>query len=87
MKHHLEILPELRIWKHIETVKEDEDEFGEDGPTLTRDDEGDVVFDMDTVLKVVATQEYDWIELLTSEEDRDSTAEVTDNEPAGYSSA
>jgi hypothetical protein len=27
------------------------------------------------------------IKLLTSEEDRDSTAEVTDNEPAGYSSA
>jgi len=70
-----------------EEALEDEDEFGEDEPTLTRDDEGDVVFDMDTVLKVVATQEYDWIELLTSEEDRDSTAEVTDNEPAGYSSA
>jgi len=61
--------------------------FGEDEPTLTRDDEEDVVFDMDTVLKVMATQEYDWIELLTSEEDKDSAAEVTDNEPAGYSSA
>ena len=46
-----------------------------------------IVFDMDTVLKVMATQEYDWIELLTSEEDKDSAAEVTDNEPAGYSSA
>ena len=92
MKHQLKILPELRIWKHVhsdseEEGSEDEDEFGENEPTLTRDDEEDVVFDMDTVLKVMATQEYDWIELLTSEEDKDSAAEVTDNEPAGYSSA
>jgi hypothetical protein len=70
-----------------EEEKEDEDEFGEDEPTLTRDDEEDVAFDMDTVLKVMATQEYDWIEALSSSsEDRDSAAEVTDNEPAGYSS-
>ena len=62
------------------------DEFGEDEPTLTRDDEEDVVFDMDTVLKVMGTPEYDWSEILSSEEDRDSAAEVTDNEPAGYSS-
>ena len=70
-----------------EEGSENEDEFGENEPTLTRDDEEDVVFDMDTVLKVMATQEYDWIELLTSEEDKDSAAEGTDNEPAGYSSA
>jgi hypothetical protein len=62
------------------------DEFGEDEPTLTRDDEEDVVFDMDTVLKVMAPPEYDWSERVSSEEDRDSEAEVTDNEPAGYSS-
>ena len=41
---------------------------------------------MDTVLKVMATPEYDWSEILSSEEGRDSGAEVTDNEPAGYSS-
>jgi hypothetical protein len=64
----------------------DEDEFEENEPTLTRDDEDDVVFDMDTVLEVMSTQEYDWIEILTSEEDRESAAETTDNEPAGYSS-
>jgi hypothetical protein len=50
---------------------------------LTRDDEEDVVFDMDIVLKVMTTPEYDWSEILSSEE---SVAEVTDNEPAGYSS-
>jgi len=34
----------------------------------------------------MATLEYDWSEILSSEEDRDSAVEVTDNEPAGYSS-
>jgi hypothetical protein len=37
-----------------------------------------VVFDMDTILKVVATLGYDWTEMLSLEEDNSAT-EVTDN--------
>jgi hypothetical protein len=40
------------------------------GPTLSRDDEEDVEFDMDTVLRVMETEEYYWEEMLSSEMDR-----------------
>jgi hypothetical protein len=48
---------------------EGDQEFSVGEPTLSRDDEDDVSFDMDTVIGAMETEEYHWEEMLSSEMD------------------
>jgi hypothetical protein len=59
----------MHLYSEEEEQDGSADEFGEDELTLTRDEEEDVVFDIDTVLKVMATPEYEWREMLSLEEE------------------
>lgn len=66
--------------EYLEDDSDDSDEDGDenntefitDGPTLTREDEGDVDFDMDTVMQYIGSEEYAWEDMLDSEMESDS---------------
>jgi hypothetical protein len=66
-----------------EDEREDNNEFSLGGPTLSRDDEDDVVFDMDTVVGVMQTEDYYWEEMLSSEMDSESEG----SDQAGWASS
>lgn len=73
-----------------ESFGDNDDEFMSGGPTLTRDDEDDIEFDMDTVVQYMGHGEYNWDEFLSSGLDSDSEVDIgepeTEDDDHGFAS-